>query len=34
MTPDLMGLAVGGGGGVGGKVHVECFVHYSKMQNV
>ena len=27
MTPDLMGLAVGGG-------RFECFVHYSKLQNV
>ena len=29
MTPDLMGLAV-----EEGKVHVEFFVHYSKLQNV
>ena len=29
MTPDLMRLAV-----EGGKVHVEFFVHYSKLQNV
>ena len=29
MTPDLMGLAV-----EGGKVHIEFFVHYSKLQNV
>ena len=27
MTPDLMGLAV-----EGGKVRVEVFVHYSKLQ--
>ena len=29
MIPDLMGLAV-----EGGKVNVEFFVHYSKLQNV
>ena len=29
MTSDLIGLAV-----EGGKVHVEFFVHYSKLQNV